>query len=196
MRVLFDFGLDGVFLQNLLRFRVDLTLLLAFLVNVNALAGFATVTAGGDQISEYARFGTSKTLPKHLVQMHLNVRGDVETNFIGKRCSSDRESDEVPALLRTEDEILDAGDETLLPADTPFGQVKIGELPAWLSRRSLNPVAMSRAASRGYWRWFHKYVAMRYGTAAPYVQFAVGLSALFYCINYKSIRLHSQAKYH
>ncbi|OQV11599.1 putative ATP synthase subunit f, mitochondrial [Hypsibius exemplaris] len=79
---------------------------------------------------------------------------------------------------------------------TPFGQVKIGELPAWLSRRSLNPVAMSRAVSRGYWRWFHKYVAVRYGTAAPYVQFAVGLSALFYCINYKTIRLHSQAKYH
>ncbi|OQV11613.1 hypothetical protein BV898_14111 [Hypsibius exemplaris] len=48
----------------------------------------------------------------------------------------------------------------------------------------------------GYWRWFHKYVAVRYGTAAPYMQFAVGLSALFYCINYKTIRLHSQAKYH
>ncbi|OWA53751.1 hypothetical protein BV898_18173 [Hypsibius exemplaris] len=31
--------------------------------------------------------------------------------------------------------------------DTPFGQVKIWELPAWLSR-SLNPVAMSRAVSR------------------------------------------------
>ncbi|OWA54728.1 putative ATP synthase subunit f, mitochondrial [Hypsibius exemplaris] len=70
--------------------------------------------------------------------------------------------------------------------DTPFGQVKIGMLPAWLSRRSLNPVAMSRAVSRGYWRWFHKYVAVRYMTAAPYVQFAVGLSAPFYCINYKA----------
>ncbi|OQV11590.1 hypothetical protein BV898_14089 [Hypsibius exemplaris] len=47
-----------------------------------------------------------------------------------------------------------------------------------------------------YWRSFHKYVAVRYGTAAPYVQFAVGLSTLFYCINYKTIRLFSHAKYH
>ncbi|GAV07050.1 hypothetical protein RvY_16938 [Ramazzottius varieornatus] len=80
--------------------------------------------------------------------------------------------------------------------DTPFGEVKISELPRWIARRNWSPMAIIRATARGWWRWQRKYVMVRYGTAAPWVQFFVSLSVLFYGINYKSIRLHNRAKYH
>merc|ERR1712117_956481 len=64
------------------------------------------------------------------------------------------------------------------PKDTPFGQVKVKELPGWLARRGKSPVAMGRACSRAYWRWCHKYVfPTRSGLAAP-LQFMVGWSCL------------------
>ncbi|CAG0889660.1 unnamed protein product [Cyprideis torosa] len=36
--------------------------------------------------------------------------------------------------------------------DIPFGQVKIGELAAWIGRREKTPTAMARAVSRGWHR--------------------------------------------
>lgn len=34
-------------------------------------------------------------------------------------------------------------------ADTPFAQVKVGEIGAWLSRRNKTPTALAGAVSRG-----------------------------------------------
>ena len=71
--------------------------------------------------------------------------------------------------------------------DTPLGEVKVGELPAWLSRRSKNPVDWGRAVSRAYWRWSHKYYLPKYCGITPVVQLCVGLSAFFYFLNYPRI---------
>jgi len=80
--------------------------------------------------------------------------------------------------------------------DIPYGDVKVGELPAWFARRSFHPLSIARALGRAHWHWNLKYVQVRYGTAAPMLQFAVALSFFFYVINYKTIRLHNRAKYH
>jgi hypothetical protein len=37
----------------------------------------------------------------------------------------------------------------LISADTPFGQVKLNEVGAWLARRNKNPRAVVGAISRG-----------------------------------------------
>ena len=65
--------------------------------------------------------------------------------------------------------------------------MKVGELPAWLSRRSKNPVDWGRAVSRVYWRWAHKYYMPKYAGLTPIIQLCVGCSAFFYFLNYPSI---------
>ena len=55
--------------------------------------------------------------------------------------------------------------------DIPLAQVKLGELPGWLMRRSKNPIDWSRAIARGWWRW-------RYAYLKDYFNFSVCLSLL------------------
>jgi len=82
-------------------------------------------------------------------------------------------------------------------ADIPLSQVKVYQLPAWLLRRQFyNPIAYGRAMSRAYWRWNHKYVLPKYCGMTPFVQVAVGASALFYLLNFNSISSHKNMKYH
>jgi F-type H+-transporting ATPase subunit f len=80
--------------------------------------------------------------------------------------------------------------------DSPLAQTKLGELPAWMSRRSMNPVAMGRAISRGWWRYQHKYIFPKYCGLTPVVHYIVGISTLFYCLNYKKYSHHRNKKYH
>ena len=49
---------------------------------------------------------------------------------------------------------------------------------------------------RAYWRWNFKYCLPKYCGLTPFIQTAVGFSALFYLINYNSISSHKNAKYH
>merc|ERR1712002_751570 len=79
-------------------------------------------------------------------------------------------------------------------ADIPLGQVKLGELPAWLGRRSIGgiPSAMSRA----FWRRQHKYVLPKKTGFAPFAQLMVGSMAFFYLINYSKLAHHRNHKYH
>jgi F-type H+-transporting ATPase subunit f len=49
----------------------------------------------------------------------------------------------------------------------------------------MNPVAMGRAISRGWWRYQHKYIFPKYCGLTPVVHYIVGISTLFYCLNYK-----------
>merc|ERR1712012_1009568 len=80
--------------------------------------------------------------------------------------------------------------------DTPFGQVKVKELPGWLARRSKNPIDWGRAVGRGYWRWLHKYhYPIRSGLAFPF-QVMMGWSAFFYFLNYNKIQHHRNWKHH
>lgn len=72
-------------------------------------------------------------------------------------------------------------------ADTPFGQVKVGEITSWLGRRNKTPNAMVAAVSRAWWRWNHKYVLPKRGGIAPVFQLITGCMAIFYVINYGRI---------
>lgn len=76
----------------------------------------------------------------------------------------------------------------LFIADTPFSQVKIGEITKWLGRRDKSPQAITGAMSRAWWRWNHKYVQPKRAGIAPFFQVVVGSIIFFYIINYGKIR--------
>ncbi|KAF7380762.1 hypothetical protein HZH66_014138 [Vespula vulgaris] len=80
--------------------------------------------------------------------------------------------------------------------DTSFCDVKLGELGAWIRRRNFHPQAIASACSRTFWRWQHKYVFPERAGIAPFFQMAVGLSVLFYVLNYPRIKTHKNYKYH
>lgn len=85
---------------------------------------------------------------------------------------------------------------TFIAADTPLAEVKLGELPAWLGRRSLNPRRWLQAADRAVWRYYDRWIfPKRIGAAAIY-QVAFMLSASFYVINYHRIQHERHFKYH
>ncbi|XP_056647772.1 putative ATP synthase subunit f, mitochondrial [Diorhabda carinulata] len=80
--------------------------------------------------------------------------------------------------------------------DTPFGQVKVGEIGAWLARRNKSPSALAGAISRAYWRWQHKYVQPKRSGIAPFLHVVVGSMIFFYSINYTKLSHHRNYKYH
>ncbi|KOC64489.1 Putative ATP synthase subunit f, mitochondrial [Habropoda laboriosa] len=80
--------------------------------------------------------------------------------------------------------------------DTPFGDVKIRELPAWLWRREKGLGKLLGLFSRAYWRWNLKYIQPRKANMSPVYQVAVISMILFYTMNYTRIRGHRSYKYH
>lgn len=72
-------------------------------------------------------------------------------------------------------------------ADTPFTQVKVGEIGAWLGRRNKSPQAVAGAFSRAFWRWQHKYWQPKRAGIAPYFQAIAASMVFFYAINYGKI---------
>ncbi|XP_052861421.1 putative ATP synthase subunit f, mitochondrial [Anopheles cruzii] len=80
--------------------------------------------------------------------------------------------------------------------DTPFGQVKVGEVGAWLARRDKNPRALAGVFSRTFWRWQHKYMQPKRTGIAPFFQVVVGGVIFFYTINYGKLKHHRNYKYH
>ena len=76
-------------------------------------------------------------------------------------------------------------EQCLISADTPLAQVKLGQLPGWLARRSKNPIDWGRACSRAWWRYSHKYQQPKYCGITPIIQVcAVGMT-FFYFLNYQ-----------
>merc|ERR1712244_15805 len=47
----------------------------------------------------------------------------------------------------------------------------------------MNPIDWSRAVSRAYWRWNHKYMQPKYCGLTPLIQLAFGSMAFFYVLN-------------
>lgn len=74
-------------------------------------------------------------------------------------------------------------------ADTPFSQVKLGELGSWFGRRNKSPQAFVAACSRTFWRWQHKYCLTRRVGVAPFFQFVSANMVLFYIFNYGRISM-------
>merc|ERR1712241_1607734 len=82
------------------------------------------------------------------------------------------------------------------PKDKPFGQVKISELPGWLSRRGKTPLAMSRCFGRAYWRYLHKYCYPRKAGIAPFVHICFFLAVGSWILNHKKLREHKLWEHH
>ncbi|XP_034170844.1 ATP synthase, subunit F [Osmia lignaria lignaria] len=82
------------------------------------------------------------------------------------------------------------------PADTPFGELKIKEIPAWIGRRNLTPQGVAGLFSRALWRWQMTWVLPRKSSPAPIFQFFIAGSTLFYLLNYLRLRGHRSYKYH
>ncbi|XP_006613276.1 putative ATP synthase subunit f, mitochondrial [Apis dorsata] len=80
--------------------------------------------------------------------------------------------------------------------DTPFGDVKLGELSAWFSRREKGLRQFAALISRAHWRWQLKYIHPRKANMAPLYQAAVLGSIFGYCVNYLRLRGHRNYKYH
>lgn len=75
-------------------------------------------------------------------------------------------------------------------ADTPFSQVKVGEVTSWLARREKSPKALVGAFSRAWWRWNHKYVQPKRSGVAPFFQVVTASMIFFYAINYGKLSEH------
>ncbi|XP_054013122.1 putative ATP synthase subunit f, mitochondrial [Hylaeus anthracinus] len=80
--------------------------------------------------------------------------------------------------------------------DTPFSDLKLKEVPAWIGRREKGPRQLMGLFSRAFWRWQHKYVLPKKTGIAPIAQIVVGGSMFFYYLNYYRIRGHRNYKYH
>merc|ERR1712109_305382 len=74
--------------------------------------------------------------------------------------------------------------------DTPLAQVKLGELPGWLARRSKNPIDWSRAVARAWWRWQCNYIQPKRAGFAGVAQFFVAVPVFFYILNFEKLSHH------
>lgn len=83
------------------------------------------------------------------------------------------------------------------PRDTPFGEVKLGELQAWVARRNKKPYAIVAAFSRTFWWWKHTWMETRYGSVTkPLLQFVLLMSMTNFLLNYGHFTQHKMHKYH
>ncbi|RWS04486.1 putative ATP synthase subunit f-like protein [Dinothrombium tinctorium] len=82
------------------------------------------------------------------------------------------------------------------PKDTPFWDVKLSEMPAWLGRRHYDPRSVFAAISRARIRWFEKYNLPMKAKSTYFLQLAFLTFVFFYTINYKTTRHHKNYKYH
>lgn len=85
---------------------------------------------------------------------------------------------------------------SVISEDTPFGELKLGEIGAWLGRRDKNPKAAIGAVSRAWWRYQHKYIFPKRTGIAPFFQMVFGGMVFFYWLNYDRIKHHKNYKYH
>uniref|UniRef100_A0A095CGS5 Putative ATP synthase subunit f, mitochondrial n=1 Tax=Schistosoma haematobium TaxID=6185 RepID=A0A095CGS5_SCHHA len=80
--------------------------------------------------------------------------------------------------------------------DIPFGDVQLGQLSEWFSRRSKNPADMFRAVSRFYWRYAFRWLMTKRPTVVPFFHFTFSLAAFRYFSDYAEHRSHKHSKYH
>ncbi|KAK3575849.1 hypothetical protein CHS0354_008031 [Potamilus streckersoni] len=79
------------------------------------------------------------------------------------------------------------------PRDIPFSEVKLQDVPAWISRRKFNPI---RTVNRAYWRWVFKYGDVKKGGFSWIMQLAFFMAAGSYMLRYNQHKYERHAKYH
>lgn len=82
--------------------------------------------------------------------------------------------------------------------DTPFGEVKLAELPAWIKRRDKSVRGSVSLFSRWLWRWGLKYQGSKCYTGSGIftLQLVVLGMIPYYGLQYFKYAVHKQAKYH
>ncbi|UXI14561.1 Ras-related C3 botulinum toxin substrate 1 [Sarcoptes scabiei] len=82
--------------------------------------------------------------------------------------------------------------------DTKFTDVKLSELPAWINRRNVHPVAIFQACSRKYYAFINRSAGPLYSSPMRYFfQYITMASIFFYLACYpKNLRHHKKSKYH
>merc|ERR1712168_1641941 len=78
--------------------------------------------------------------------------------------------------------------------DTPFGQVKLGELGAWLGRREKSPQAIFATGHRAYWRWAAANLHVKKPTFVPFAQIALVFSGIYFFLGYSERKYHRHCK--
>jgi len=80
--------------------------------------------------------------------------------------------------------------------DTPFFDVKVKELPAWLARRDLSPYSGVRAISRAYYYWVHRTVLTKYKNLTYVWQLGVLIYITMHMYNADAHVWRRKARYH
>merc|ERR1712029_1090935 len=81
------------------------------------------------------------------------------------------------------------------PKDTPFGEVKVGELPKWLARRDKSIVALERLSAEATGGTATITFSPRELRSLPWSTFSLE-PLFFYLINYTKMAHHRRYKYH
>ena len=99
--------------------------------------------------SDHPNFGN----PLTVTIMVKNKEGSIyNADTLAKVWDITRDIDLAPGV--DHDQILSIATEKARYSEaTPFGQVKLGELPGWVLSRSKNPADWARCVARGWWRW-------------------------------------------
>ncbi|CAG5128961.1 unnamed protein product [Candidula unifasciata] len=80
--------------------------------------------------------------------------------------------------------------------DVPFGDVKIGDLGGWISRRKFTPTAVWGAIHRTFWNWSGRWMNARSPGFAPIGHIIMLSSAYYFLVMYKDRSYHRHCKYH
>ncbi|VDN18712.1 unnamed protein product [Dibothriocephalus latus] len=80
--------------------------------------------------------------------------------------------------------------------ETPVGELKLAELPAWIKSRSRNPADWIKAFARFTWRYRLKWFYPRRATMVPFFQICSFVAIFQYFNNFSTHRTERHAKYH
>jgi F-type H+-transporting ATPase subunit f len=82
--------------------------------------------------------------------------------------------------------------------DTPFSQVKLNEMGAWVKRREWGLTPTARLISRGFWRYCQTWVTTRYISSVflMHVVAINGIAAFFWKSHEMSHWHHQRYRYH
>lgn len=83
------------------------------------------------------------------------------------------------------------------PKDTPFKDVKLGELKAWIGRRDKTPQAIIATFSRYVHHYSHKWADTRFGSPSkPFFQVMILMCTYSMLSMYPYLKQHRNHKYH
>ncbi|KAG9473529.1 hypothetical protein GDO78_004042 [Eleutherodactylus coqui] len=82
------------------------------------------------------------------------------------------------------------------PTSKRLMDVRLGELPAWLAKRSFSPKKFPEFMANAWARYYDKYINVKKGGAGGLTMLLAGYCILSYSWNYQHIKLDRLRKYH